>query len=89
MKKTVLIGIILFAICCIANHYEHNYTRKDCQVVAVNGDTVSIKDGCGFIWEYNSNDLYMDDIVDLRMNDSCSTGYVFDDTITKVIKRAK
>ena len=87
MKKIAL-GLVLVLLFGTACYIEHNYTRKDCEVVRVENGIVRFKDKCGFYWDWEiEEDEYFEvgDFVDLKMNDSCSSGYVGDDVITKVV----
>ena len=49
MKKIGRFLIVLIAIIAIGKleSYSHYYTRKDCEVVKVDGYTVSIEDNMG------------------------------------------
>ena len=87
MKKIAL-GLVLVLLFGTACYIEHNYTRKDCEIVRVENGIVRFKDKCGFYWDWEiEKDEYFEvgDFVDLKMNDSCSSGYVGDDVITKVV----
>ena len=87
MKK-ILIGGLLLAMVTTVSHAEHNYTRKDCEVIRVENGVVTFEDKCGFYWnwEIEENEYFeVGDFVDLKMNDNCSTSYVDDDVITKII----
>ena len=87
MKKIALslAFVLTFGVAC---YIEHNYTRKDCEVVRVENGVVKFKDKCGFYWDWEmkENEYFeVGDFVDLKMNDNCSSGYVDDDIITKVV----
>lgn len=87
MKKIalVLVFVLMFGVC---SYIEHNYTRKDCEIVRVENGVVTFEDKCGFYWDWeNGENEYFEvgDFVDLKMNDNCSSGYVGDDVITKVV----
>lgn len=87
MKKIAL-GLVLVLLFGTACYIEHNYTRKDCEVVRVENGIVRFKDKCGFYWDWEieENEYFeVGDFVDLKMNDSYSSGYVGDDVITKVV----
>ena len=87
MKKIAL-GLVLVLLFGTACYIEHNYTRKDCEVVRVENGIVGFEDKCGFYWDWEieENEYFeVGDFVDLKMNDSCSSGYVGDDVITKVV----
>lgn len=87
MKKIAL-GLVLVLLFGTACYFEHNYTRKDCEVVRVENGIVRFKDKYGFYWDWEieENEYFeVGDFVDLKMNDSYSSGYVGDDVITKVV----
>ena len=87
MKKIIVLGLLIAGFSSVA-HIEHNYTRKDCDVVKVENGVVRFKDKCGYTWnwEIEENEYFeIGDKVDLRMNDSCSANYIDDDIITKVV----
>lgn len=87
MKKIAL-GLVLVLLFGTVCYIEHNYTRKDCEVVRVENGIVRFKDKCGFYWDWEieENEYFeVGDFVDLKMNDSYSSGYVGDDVITKVV----
>ena len=90
MKKiiTVIIPAILtVGILCGFNHFEHNYTRENCEVVEVNDEVVTVKDYGGLLWEFKGNGFKVGDIVDIEMFDSNTSAYVYDDVIKNVVKR--
>ena len=87
MKKIALglAFVLMFGIAC---YIEHNYTRKDCEVVRVENGVATFEDKCGFYWnwEIGENEYFeVGDFVDLKMNDNCSVSYVGDDIVTKVV----
>lgn len=87
MKK-ILVGALLVAMFGVVGYVEHNYTRKDCEVIQINDGIVTFEDKCGFVWDWKikENEYFeIGDFVDLRMNDHCSNSYVHDDEITKII----
>ena len=87
MKK-VLVGVLLIAMVSVVGYVEHNYTRRDCEVIQINDGFVTFEDKCGFTWDWEikENEYFeVGDFVDLRMNDRCSDSYVHDDKITKII----
>lgn len=89
MKKiqTILIATILIGSFCFCNYYEHHYTRKECIIIKIENNTVTVKDKCNFVWEFEGAEGFTEgDKVSLKMFDSCSSGYIQDDEIIKVIK---
>ena len=81
MKKIAL-GLVLVLLFGTACYIEHNYTRKDCEVVRVENGIVRFEDKCGFYWDW---EIEEDEYFEVGDFDSCSSGYVGDDVITKVI----
>lgn len=87
MKK-ILIGGLLLAMMATVSYVEHNYTRKDCEVVKVENGVARFKDKSGFYWDWEieENEYFeVGDFVDLKMNDNCSTSYIDDDVITRIV----
>jgi hypothetical protein len=86
MRK-ILTAILLVGTFCVANHYEHNYTRKMCEIIKVNNGCVTAQDECGFVWDFKGNGFDVGDIVDLKMHDSCTSSYIGDDVVREIVKR--
>ena len=87
MKKLLLL-VLVIVLFCGASYYEHNYTRKNCEIVNVENGVATFIDECGYCWkwEIEENEYFeVGDFVDLRMNDHCTNGNIFDDEITKII----
>ena len=87
MKKLVLglMALVLFAGAC---HFEHNYTRHDCEVVQICDGIATFEDKCGFYWDWEieENEYFeVGDLVDLKMYDKYTSAYVGDDVITKIV----
>ena len=85
--KAILIWALLATMFCGASYCEHNYTRGECRVVRVSNGLASIEDKAGFIWDYEDGNLNVGDIVDLKMHDNLSGGYIDDDVIREIVKR--
>ena len=77
-------ALVLFAGAC---HFEHNYTRKECDVVQICDGIATVIDGCGFTWDFRAKDLEVGDIVDLKMHDNFTSANIEDDVIKKVVKK--
>lgn len=82
---TILIGLGCFALFIVGSYYEHNYKRKDCEVVEIDYETVTVEDSCGYLWEFQGVGYSIGDKVDLQMNDNC-TSSIKDDIIISVNK---
>lgn len=85
MYRILLILIIACSLCGL-NCLEHEYTRKDCEVVRVTDKVTLFKDTCGHVWEINDTNYKLGEIVKLKMHDNC-TDPIEDDKIIKVIKK--
>lgn len=89
MKRipSIIIAIILIGCYCLCSYYEHHYTRENCIVIRVENNTVTVKDKCDFVWEFEGTEGFTEgDKVNLKMFDNCSDCYIEDDEIVKVIK---
>lgn len=95
MKKLVLglMALVLFAGAC---HFEHNYTRHDCEVTHKNDCIIEVVDKCGESWSWQAEteeeiELYrsleLGDNVDIKMHDAFTSAYIGDDVIKKMIKK--
>lgn len=83
--KGIIITVLLVSAFSGASYYEHNYTRKDCEVIQVNDGCVSAKDKCGYVWEFKGNEFKVGDKVDLKMYDSLTSSCVTDDVVKGVV----
>ena len=82
--KTVINLLIVGVLFVGANHIEHNYTMKDCEVVEATKTGALIVDGCGETWYVEDEGFAVGQMVDLRINDN-GTPHSGDDEIRKVI----
>ena len=87
MKKIGRFLIVLTVILAIGKleSYSHYYTRKNCEVVKVDGYTVSVEDNMGRWWKFEGEGFEVGDIVDVEMFDSLTDG-IKDDQIVDVKK---
>lgn len=92
--KRIIITLLIAIIFLGMNYYEHHYTRKDCRVIAKCDGELTIVDGCGYEWCWYADngeewklykDINIDDAISIRMFDNCTSGYIQDDEITKII----
>ena len=84
----MLIAVLVVGAFCCLIYYEHNYTRKDCEIVSVENGVVRFEDKCGMFWDWEiePNEYFeIGDKVDLKMHDNFTSGYVCDDEITKIV----
>ena len=86
MMKKIIIGVLVVGAFLGMCHWEHCYTRENCVVIAVDKDKVTVEDKCGFTWAFYGDNYEIGDVVDLKMHDNCSSAYIGDDEITKVVK---
>lgn len=86
MKK---IGIIIICLGMfitslgVLGHFEHRYTRKNCEVVTIENDKITVEDELGEWWTFYGEGFEKGDKVNLKMFDSC-TGTNTDDVIEGV-----
>ena len=87
MKKIGRFLIVLAVILAIGKleSNSHYYTRKDCEVVKVDGYTVSVEDNMGRWWKFEGEGFEIGDIVDVEMFDNLTDG-IKDDQIIDVKK---
>lgn len=64
---------------------SHYYTRKDCEVVKVDGYTVSVEDNMGHWWKFEGEGFEVGDRVDVKMWDGL-TNSIKDDHIVNAKK---
>lgn len=85
MKKIL---IALLAIGCVASvgYYEQHYTRKDCEVVRITNNVVTVEDQCGYSWQFEDEGYAIGDVVDLKMFSGATASNIADDKIVKVVK---
>lgn len=86
--KVVVLGtfltVVMFAAIGMVGTMENTYTRKDCVVVAVQGNMVTAEDTCGYVWSWfvdEDTNIYKGDKVDLKMDTRCTNGTVYDDEV--------
>lgn len=87
MKKIGRFLIVLAVILAIGKleSNSHYYTRKDCEVVKVDGYVVSVEDNMGRWWKFEGEGFEVGDIVDVKMFDNLTDG-IKDDQIIDVKK---
>lgn len=84
MKKVlaIILVIILFAG---ASYFNHNYIRKNCEVIQINDGFATAIDECGEMWDFQADDLKVGDKVNLKMNDSLTSNNIYDDVVVDVV----
>lgn len=86
--KTIGRFLIVLAVIFTIGKLEsnsHYYTRKNCEVVKVDGYTVSVEDNMGRWWKFEGESFEVGDIVDVKMFDNLTDG-IKDDQIVDVKK---
>lgn len=84
--QSILFVVILIGGFCFCSYYEHHYTRENCIVTQVNNSCITVKDKCGFYWDFEDEGFNKGDKVTLKMFDNCTNSYIEDDEIVKVIR---
>ena len=87
MKKImamVMVVLVIAGLFAVVSYIEHNYTRKDCTVIASTESGMLIEDTCGFTWYWEGESYPVGTKVDLHMYTDVTTSYVFDDEIIGV-----
>ena len=82
--RFLIVLAVIFAIGKLESN-SHYYTRKDCEVVKVDGYTVSVEDNMGRWWKFEGEGFEVGDIVDVEMFDGL-TDEIKDDQIIDVKK---
>jgi hypothetical protein len=78
----ILVIAFVMAVGC-AGGIEHNYTRPDCEVIAVGRGVVTVEDKGGNVWEFEGSGYCIGDKVDLKMHtnlthNTCADDYIVD-----------
>lgn len=85
MMKKIIITILIMIVFCGVCHFEHNYTREDCEVIQKCDGIITVVDQCGFTWDYYGSDAKVGQRVDLKMYDNLTSAYIFDDEIMDIV----
>lgn len=85
MKK-LLIAVLIIGGVITTGYCEQHYTRKDCKVVRITGNVVTVMDQCGYIWQFEDEGYAIGDVVDLKMFSGATVGNIADDEIVKVVR---
>ena len=82
--RFLIVLAVIFAIGKLESN-SHYYTRKDCEVVKVDGYMVSVEDDMGRWWKFEGEGFEIGDIVDVEMFDNLTDG-IKDDHIVNAKK---
>lgn len=84
-SKSVIVALLFiasFVVYAVAtNTYERTAT-----VIEVEMDDITVKDTCGYVWDFKGTDFVEGDKVRLKMNCNGTDSIVEDDRIMDVIK---
>ena len=91
MTKADRQAFILVTLCAVVMlvfilqmAFGWDYTRKDCKVTSIVGNTVYVVDAGGRQWSFEGHGYKVGEKVDLRMDDNGTPDYIADDTIKAV-----
>lgn len=84
--KTVVVVMVMVAMLAACSYVEHHYTRKDCEIVRVEGTVVTVEDKAGYLWDYEVEGTapVVGERVDLVMYTNLTDSYIYDDEIVGV-----
>lgn len=85
---TLLMVVMFVILPGIAGHIETTYERKNCEVIYIADNEVTVKDNSDHIWSFyvdENNTLQVHDIVTLQMHTNF-TDDTIDDDIVKGVK---
>ena len=86
INKLVTFVLALVAFCAVlafSAYVETHYTRE-CTVIDVSNDVITLKDECGYLWEYEGTGCEAGDKVIVKMYNNHTDSNVFDDVIIDV-----
>lgn len=81
--KVITFMILMLALLYCACWYECHYA-KDCVVVSVDNDVVTVKDTQGHLWEFIGDDYKITDVVRVTFYTNHTDTELFDDEIVDV-----
>ena len=81
--KTITFMILMLALFYCACWCECHYT-KDCVVVSVDNDVVTVEDAQGYLWEFVGDDYKITDVVRVTFYTRHSDTEPLDDEIVDV-----
>ena len=81
--KVITFMIFMLALLYCACWYECHYA-KDCVVVSVDNDVVSVEDTQGNLWEFIGDDYKVTDVVRVTFYTNHTDTELFDDEIVDV-----
>lgn len=85
MARLIIVIAVIFAIGKMEYSIEHHYTRKNCEVVKINGYEVTVEDNMGRLWAFDGEGYAVGDRVNAKMYDNM-TDTIKDDVIVDITK---
>lgn len=82
MKK-IIIPLLFISLFSGANYIEQHYTRKNCKVIDIENNIVTVEDAVGYTWTFEDEGYVKGDVVNLKMFTN-GTENINDDIILKV-----
>jgi hypothetical protein len=79
----ILVVAFIMVVGC-AGRIEHNYTRPDCEVIAIKQGTITVQDKGGNVWQFEGWGYHIGDKVDLKMHTNFTHNTSADDYIVDV-----
>lgn len=88
MKKIIyFVAIMLiFVLFCFACKFERTYKRKDCQIMTVKNNLITVKDSTNNFWDFKGKGFKVTDKVTLIMDTNNTDNNINDDIVINVIK---
>jgi hypothetical protein len=80
----IVVITMFFGVVGFAGNIKHNYIRKDCEVISVSNDLVTVEDVCGYVWEFEGSGYRVGDVITLKMHTNYTHGTIEDDIVTGV-----
>ena len=81
--KVITFMLLMLALFCCACWCECHYT-KDCVVVSVDNDVVTVEDAQGYLWEFVGDDYKITDVVRVTFYTNRTDTELFDDEVVDV-----
>ena len=83
MKK--IAGCLAVLALIQAMNWAGRYTLKQCEVVDVRGEVVTVEDLCGNLWAVEADGFRVGDSVELKMNGK-GTDFIEDDEVLDIME---
>lgn len=81
--KKIMLVVLVIVLLCGCSWYESHYT-KDCAVVSIADDVVTVRDAQGHLWEFISDEYKVADVVRITFYTNHTDTELFDDEIVDV-----